>query len=140
MENKIIFYKLNGEISSEEFINEESLKRTNGMMIKCFMKNNEEESGFASPYNDCEKEFTDSDQDNINLWTWANLDEDKHELIGDNDSKYKVNTKKVKIKDIVYIKAILHSNPRWGGKLTNRFEYFQSRFKNNINDENNLES
>ena len=39
MENKITFYKLNGEINSEELLNEESLRHTNGMMLKCYMKN-----------------------------------------------------------------------------------------------------
>lgn len=131
MENKITFYKLNGEINSEELLNEESLRHTNGMMLKCYMKNGAEEIGFADPYRTHDNDFDDSVHDYINLWTWDNLDEDNHELIGDNDSKYNQTFKRVNIKDIIRIEAILHSNPRWGGKLTNRFDYFASRFANN---------
>lgn len=131
MENKITFYKLNGDIDNEKLLNEESLRNTNGMMLKCYMKNGIEEIGFADPYRIHDKDFDDSVHDYINLWTWDNLDEDKHELIGDDDSKYNQSFKKVKIKDIVRIEAILHSNPRWGGKLTNNFDYFVSHFTNN---------
>lgn len=131
MEKKITFYKLNGDIDNEKLLNEESLRNTNGMMLKCYMKNGIEEIGFADPYRIHDKDFDDSVHDYINLWTWDNLDEDKHELIGDDDSKYNQSFKKVKIKDIVRIEAILHSNPRWGGKLTNNFDYFVSHFTNN---------
>ena len=131
MEKKITFYKLNGDIDNEKLLNEESLRNTNGMMLKCYMKNGIEEIGFADPYRIHDKDFDDSVHNYINLWTWDNLDEDKHELIGDDDSKYNQSFKKVKIKDIVRIEAILHSNPRWGGKLTNNFDYFVSHFTNN---------
>lgn len=102
------------------------------------MKNKEEKTGFSDPYCNSENEFTDTVHDYISLWTWANLDEDKHELIGNNDSKYDKNYQKVKIEDIVYIEAILHSNPRWGGQLTNRYDYFQPHVKKNINEETNF--
>lgn len=95
------------------------------------MKNGAEEIGFADPYRTHDNDFDDSVHDYINLWTWDNLDEDNHELIGDNDSKYNQTFKRVNIKDIIRIEAILHSNPRWGGRLTNRFDYFASRFANN---------
>lgn len=129
MENKIIFYNLVGEIHSEKSLNEEFLRNTNGMMLKCHMKNGVEEIGFADPYRIHDKDFDNSVHDYINLWTWDNLDEDKHELIGDNDSKYNKTFKRVNIKDIVYIEAVLCSNPRWGGRLTNNFDYFTSRFR-----------
>lgn len=131
MENKIIFYKLNGEINSEELLNEESLRYTNGMMLKCYMKNGTEEIGFADPYRIKDDDFDELVHDYINLWTWDNLDEDKHELIGDNDSKYNQTFKKVNIRDIIRIEAILYSNPRWGGELTNSFDYFVSHFTSN---------
>lgn len=130
MNNKIIFYELNGKINSEELLNEESLRHINGMMVKCYMKNGTEEIGFADPYRTHDNDFDDLVHDYINLWTWDNLDEDKHELIGD-DSRYNQTFKKVNIKDIIRIEAILHSNPKWGGKLTNSFDYFVSHFKNN---------
>ena len=93
------------------------------------MINGAEEIGFADPYRTHDNDFDDLVHDYINLWTWDNLDEDKHELIGDNDSKYNQTFKRVNIKDIIRIEAVLNSNP--SGKLTNRFDYFVSRFTNN---------
>lgn len=131
MENKITFYKLNGEINSEDLLNEESLRQINGMMVKCYMKSGLEEIGFADSYRTHDNDFDNLVHDYIYLCTWDNLDEEKHELIGDDESKYNQTFKKVNIKDIVRIEAILHSNPRWGGRLTNSFDYFVSRFTNN---------
>lgn len=131
MDNKITFYKLNGEISNEELLNEKSLGHINGMMIKCYMKNGLEEIGFADPYRTHDKNFDNLVHDYIYLCTWDNLDDDKHALIGDDVSKYNQTLKKVNIEDIVNIEAILHSNPRWSGKLTNSFDYFVSHFTNN---------
>ena len=133
MDNKITFYKLNGEISSEELLNENSLEHINGMMVKCYMKNGLEAIGFADSYRIHDKDFGNLVHDYIYLYTWDNLDEDKHELIGDDDLKYNQTFKKVNIEDIVRIEAILHSNPRWGGKITNSFNYFVSHFTSNNN-------
>ena len=77
MNNKITFYKLNGEINSEELLNEEVLR----YMLKCYMRNGTEEIGFADSYRTHDNDFDDLVHDYINLWTWDNLDEDKHELI-----------------------------------------------------------
>lgn len=131
MKNKIIYYKLNGEIDHEELLSEESLGHTNGMMLKCYMKNGIEEIGFSDPYRTHDNDFDDLVHDYINLWTWDNLDEEKHVLIGEDDSRYNQSFKKVVIDNIVWIEAILHSNPRWGGRLTNSFDYFVSRFTTN---------
>lgn len=131
MKNKITIYKLNGEINSEELLTEESLKCTNGMMIKCYLKNGLKETGYADLYRTHDNNFDGLIHDYINLWTWKNLDEDKHELFGDNDSKYSQIFKKVNINDIVRIEGILNSNSRWGGRLTNSFDYFVSHFTNN---------
>jgi len=131
MKNKIIYYKQNGDIDHEELLNEESLAHTNGMMLKCYMKNGIKEIGFSDPYRTHDNDFDDLVHDYINLWTWDNLDENKHELIGNDDSRYNQSFKKVMIDNIVCIEAILYSNPRWGGRLTNSFDYFTSRFTNN---------
>ncbi len=128
MDNKIIFYKLNGEINSEELLNEESLSDTNGMMVKCYMKDGTENIGFSDPYRTLDNNFDNLVRGYINLWTWENLDENKHELIGDNASKYNQSIKRVNINDIISIDAIMYSNPRFGGKLTNSFDYFVSKF------------
>lgn len=131
MKNKIVYYKLNGEISVEEVLNADNLIHTNGMMIKCYLKNGKEETGFSNPCHLLNSGDENSVRDYIDLCTWDNLDENQHKLIGKDDSKYNQTFKKVYIEDIVYVEAILHSNPRWGVRLTNNFEYFASNFTNN---------
>ena len=95
------------------------------------MKNGLEAIGFADPYCTHDKSFDNLVHDYIYLYTWDNLDEDKHELIGADELKYNRTFKKVDIEDIVRIEAILYSSPKWGGRLTNSFDYFVSRFTNN---------
>lgn len=128
MEKKIIYYKLNGEIKTEELLNEDTLGNTNGMMIKCYMKTGIEEKGFSDPYRTHNDNFDGEVHDYIELWTWDNLDEEKHKLIGNIDSKYNQTFRQIKIADIIKIEAILNSNPRYGGRLTNSFDYFVSQF------------
>ena len=36
-------------------------------------------------------------------------------------NKYNQTFKKVNIDEIIKVESILYSNPRWGGKLTNKF-------------------
>ena len=121
---KIIFYKLDGQIKSEEKMHKENLGNINGMMTKCTMINGIEEVGFADPTGIYNKEKYDGKvHDYIYLWTWDNLDESTGKLIGDDDEKYNQTFKSVKIDDIEKIEAITNSNPRWGGKLTNKFRF-----------------
>lgn len=127
----IIFYKLNGQVKSEKVLTKENLKNINGMMIRCIMANGTEEVGFADPTGICDKENYDGEvNEYIYLWTWDNLDENTGKLIGNEDEKYNQTFKSVKIDDIEKIEAITYSNPRWGRKLTNKFEFYS-------NDDNN---
>lgn len=122
MNNKIIFYKLNGEISKIEELTNENLCHINGMMARCTLKDGSEIVGFSDS-------FTQRDinlyghklHDNIFLWTWDNLDEENHKLIGDENNKYNQTFKKVITDEIIKVESILYSNPRWGGRLTNKF-------------------
>ena len=92
------------------------------MITRCTLKDESEIVGFADS-------FTQRDinlyghklHDNIFLWTWDNLDEENHKLIGDGNNKYNQTFKKVIIDEIIKVESILYSNPRWGGKLTNKF-------------------
>ena len=130
---KIVFYKLNGQVKSEEILTKENLEHIHGMMTKCTMVNGIEEVGFADPtgvYN--EKIYDGRIHDYIYLWTWDSLNEETGDLIGDGDEKYNQTYKPVKIDDIEKVEAITYSNPRWGGKLTNKFEFY-------INDNNESE-
>lgn len=124
---RIIFYKLNGQMKAEEVLTKENLEHINGMMTRCTMANGTEEIGFADPTGICNKEIYDGKiNEHIYLWTWDNLDENTGKLIGNDDEKYNQTFKAVKIDDIEKIEAIIHSNPRWGGKLTNKFEFYNN--------------
>lgn len=124
---KIIFYKLNGKVKSEELLNKENLEHINGMMTKCTMLDGSEEVGFADPTGVQDKENYDGKiHDYIYLWTWDNLDEKTGDLIGDGDEKYNQTFKTVKINDIERVEVITYSNLRWGEKLTNKFEFYRN--------------
>ena len=122
MKNKIMFYKLNGELYEVKELNTDNLESINGMMTRCSLKNGDIKEGYADPF----RTFEDSSFDNkvhdyILLWTWDNLDEKNNMLMGPENVKYNQSIQKIMIKDIKQVKAILYSNDRWGGKLTNRF-------------------
>lgn len=124
--NKIKFYKNNGILDHEEVLNENSLANTNGMLIKCYMNDGYIKVGYSDPYKTNNmNEFDDEIQDYTYIWTWDNIDEEKHKLIGNDTEKYNKTYKKIIIKDINDIDAILYSNPRWGGRLTNKFEFIK---------------
>ncbi len=119
---KIYYYKNDGSCEGESPLNNESLGNINGMMVKCHMKDGSVQIGFAEPYRvHNESEYTGEVKDVIYLWTWDNIDELTHRLIGDGDDKYSHTFVPVKIEYITRIDAILYSNPNWGGRLTNKF-------------------
>jgi hypothetical protein len=121
-ERKICYYQRDGSFRSEEILNENNLGNINGMMVKCHMKNGSVQIGFADPYRvHSQSEFTGQVKDIIYLWTWDNIDETTHQLVGTEDDKYSQTYVPVKIKYITQIDAIVFSNPRWGGLLTNKF-------------------
>lgn len=122
---KITFYKLDGQVKSEELLTKENLEHISGMMTKCIMRDGTEEVGFADPTGAYDKEkYSEKVEEYIYLWTWDNLNEETGELAEDDDGKYNQTFKPVKIDDIEKVEAIIYSNPRWGGKLTNKFEFY----------------
>ena len=119
---KIYYYQNDGTIKGEEPLNENNLGNINGMMVKCHMKNGSFQIGFADPYRAHNPpECTGEIKDIIYLWTWDNIDETTHQLVGKGDDKYNQTYIPVKIEYINRIDAILYSNPRWGVRLTNKF-------------------
>ena len=119
---KIIFYKQNGEISDIKELTNDNLELINGMMTRCTLGDVSQIVGFADPFRTCDRNSYDGNvHDNIFLWTWDNLDEENHKLIGDGNNKYNQTFKKVITDEIIKVESILYSNPRWGGKLTNKF-------------------
>lgn len=126
---KIIYYEKNGIFCKEESLSLESLKNAIGKMSKCCMKNGTVIIGFADPYRVYKNSplpFDEKVHDFIYLWKWENLDEKTHQLIGDDIHKYDQIFQRVEIQDIETMECILHSNPRWGTELTNKFDYFKS--------------
>lgn len=118
----IRFYKKNGLLQSEDALTPENIGRTNGMMIRCRMQNGSVCEGYSDPFRThCQSEWDGSVHDFIYLWTWKYLNEETHQLIGDGNSKFEQDYVSVRVDDILHIDAILHSNPRWGGMLTNKF-------------------
>ncbi len=122
MEKSIVMYNKNGTVHSTMELNNENLKHTIGKMTRCILRNGSVKIGFGDPYRTHDMESYDNTiHDYINLWTWDNLDEDKHELIGNDDEKFKQTFEKVRISEIVKVESILYSNPSWGTPLTNKF-------------------
>lgn len=86
---KIIFYKQNGEISDIKELTKDNLESINGMMTRCTLGDVSQIVGFADPFRTCDRNSYDGNvHDNIFLWTWDNLDEENHKLIGDGNNKY----------------------------------------------------
>lgn len=57
----------------------------------------------------------------IYLWTWDNLDEKSHTLIGNDENRYNQTFRSVALGEIMKVESILYSNPRFGSPLTNKF-------------------
>lgn len=124
--NKIILYNRGGSINKEYELNETNLKCTQGMITKCHLKDGTEKIRFSDPTKiktSSLEEWNDEVKETINLWTWKNIDEINHKLIGNDASMYDMNIEEIKIDDIKMIESIMHSNPRWGGRITNKFEF-----------------
>ncbi len=123
MKNKIIFYDSNGKIENIMELNSTNLEKINGMMTRCTMIDGTKITGLADPFKTCENNSINTTvQDYIYLNTWDSLDETTHQLIDTDMGKYSQTHTMVYIKEIISVESILHSNPRWGGLLTNRFE------------------
>lgn len=118
----INFYDLKGNIVESNLLTKENIEKTHGMMVRCFLKNNEFYEGFADVYRRFESaEINFAVGEYIHLWTWDNLNEITHQLEGDAKIKYSQTHTPIKIIDILKLDAILYSNPRFGTKLTNKF-------------------
>lgn len=119
----IKYYDKYGKLNHEEELIDNNLKGINGMMCKCYLKSGKEIVGYGDPFRFNESITNSEIYDYIYLWKWKNLDEVTHTLIGDDSSKYDHIYEKVNIEDIDSIDAIMYSNPRWGGPLTNVFKF-----------------
>ena len=119
---KISYYKKDGTLVVQEELTADNTMGTLGMMVRCIMKNGDICEGFSDIQGPPDRRNGLSVKRGIlYLWTWTNLDEETHRLMGDEKTKYDQTFTPVLIDKIVSMDAIVYSNPRWGGKLTNRF-------------------
>lgn len=121
---EIIFYNLDGTIKNIVALTEKNLAQCNGKKVRCSLADGNEIVGFADVYRTKNRsEFDNRIHDYFYLWTFDNLCEEQHKLIGTDADKYNQTFNRVNLDDIVKIEAILFSGPRWGTELTNRFEF-----------------
>lgn len=119
---KISFYKRDGTLAQQQEINRANISDILGMMVRCIMKNGDIHEGFSAPfYREGDYPPVGRGGDYTYLWTWDHLDEETHRLIGDNQTRFDQTFTPIEVNKIISMDAILYSNPRWGGKLTNRF-------------------
>ena len=119
---KIYYYRGDGTLYDDDVLNLETLRNINGMMVRCYMQNGSVLIGYAEPFRaGLESGLGYGNEPVIYLWTWDNIDEDTHTLVGDDSTKYNQTHVPARINQILRIDAILYSNPRWGGVLTNKF-------------------
>lgn len=94
------------------------------MKLKCSLTDGREAVGFADVYRTKNKsEYDNRIHDYFYLWTFDNLCEEQHKLIGTDVDKYNQTFNRVNLDDIVKIEAILYSRPGWGTRLTNKFQF-----------------
>lgn len=128
----IKLYNHSGKLEKEIPLTDENLSRVNGMLLKCYLNDETQQIGYGDPYRTHENDSYDGKvHDYINLWIWDNLDEEKNQLVGNDDNKYNQTFTRIDIDSILSIDAILNSNPKWGGKLTNKFEFHKSEDNQN---------
>ena len=126
---KIIYYKNNGTFQKEEELTLENLKHTSGMMIKCSMEDGSVYIGYADPLRTNSKSslpFDDEVHDFIYLGKWEKLDEQSHQLIGNDEEKYNQIYQKIDIEKNTTNGMYFIFKSKMGGLLTNKFDYFKS--------------
>ena len=119
---KITYYNLDGTFHAEKKLTHANVGNVGGFMVRCTMKNGDIHEGFSSPFRKYDSFYNyEENHDLLYLWTWDNYDEETHQLIGDEETKYNTTYTPVTIAEIKSIDVILFSHPRWGGNLHNRF-------------------
>lgn len=121
---QIVYYKRDGSVAKKVEFSPEQLSGIHGMMTRCRMKNGTVRIGFADSFCSHDWENVKCDfkiHEYINMWTWTNFDEERRCFVGDKRHQYDQTFEKVRIDDIVYVEAIMNSNPRWDVPITNSF-------------------
>lgn len=115
----IKIYRRNGAIDSTKELTNDNLGTVAGMLSKVILKDGSINIGYIDPLRveGKKEEYDGTVHDYIYLWTFKNLDEE-NQIYDINDG---VNLEKIIISEIEEVHSILHSHPRWGGRLTNKF-------------------
>ena len=114
----IYIYKRDGTFQSTKTLTNRNLSEIAGMLSKVILKDGSSLEGYADPLRlQGKDEYDGTVHEYIYLWTFKDL----NEVTKQYDIKNGLNITKVNICDIQNIHSILHSNPRWGGPLTNKF-------------------
>lgn len=124
MNNKIYFYNKEGNIDHEDVLNNDTITRINGLKIRVKLKDNSEVVGYSDVFRVLSNYYDGHVHDFINVWTYDNIDESRHILVGEEDEKNKQTIKSILLTDIIYIEALLYSNPSYGSKPTNNFKLY----------------
>lgn len=120
----IKIYNRDGEVYKQLDLTNKNIEVCIGKMTKCILFDGTQKIGYADVFRTMDSQNYDNTiKDYINLWTWKNLDSITNQLVGNNDEMYEQIREKVFIKDIINIHTIRYSGSRWGGKLTNKFEF-----------------
>lgn len=117
---------LDESLQAKEILNNNNIGKTNGMMIRCKLKNGQSFDGYSDPYRFYDNSYDGKVKNYIFLTKYKYYDSKNKNFKDDVSNKYEQSGTKINIKDIDSIDAILYSNPRWGGRILNKFEFYHT--------------
>ena len=115
-----------GSLQAKEELNNNNIGKTNGMMICCNLKNGKSFDGYSDSYRLYDESYDSKVNSYIFLNNYKYYDSKNNKFKDDVSNKYEQSGKKININDIDSIDAILYSNPRWGGRILNKFEFYHT--------------
>lgn len=110
---ELINYKENGDLNYKLPFSPDHVKHFMGQKTRIILNDGSKLVGFTS------NNFVNN---TIELWTFVNLDEDKHILTGRGRERLAQKYVKAPLSEVTKIETILNSNPRNGMPLTNKFQ------------------
>lgn len=118
-----INYKNNGVLDYQMPFSPDYIKRISGEKTRVTLKDGSQKVGFTA------NRFTNN---MLEIWTFDNLDEEKHELIDISGNRFAQTYIKIPLSDLVKIETIHDSTPRSGAILTNKFRTADNKDIKNI--------
>ncbi|QDR73630.1 hypothetical protein FOD75_11070 (plasmid) [Limosilactobacillus reuteri] len=112
---KITLFDLGLNKVKEETLTKEALLSYQGEKTRLTLSDSSVHEGFIET-----SKFADDDI--IGLWTFTFLNDETHDLESDYPLKNEQTWEFIPVSLITSVDLLLHSNPRWGGILTNKFQ------------------